>query len=500
MFLALGMVSMLQAVPSRFQPAAPFPRLPWIKIDQRWSGGSFADEACRNQHLQARIMWIDGSANLGSINSDDKVAGLVAKIKSVGFNTIVLDVKPIVGRTIYPSALSEQMTAWKDKTLPKGYDPVAAFREETRRSGISFFVSMNAFSEGHSYAWRDKDKPDSQFGDPGWGYKHPELQSVLLSTKVGGPQYRLASVDQDQIPLMMNPNSPEVQERVLAFVKEVVGRYRPDGLLFDDRLRYHGLDADFSEVTRAQFEARVKSKVQWPEDVLTWTHPTDNAVGVKPGPLFDEWLAFRADTMAKFVDRVRTEVRHISPDTKFGIYAGSWYGDYGKYGSNYASDALRAGFPFLTRSYAKTGFAGDLDVLITGCYYKTATMYGAMGLDQPVGRTVEAAGDVGDRVARDRCWVYGGIQMVDFSNDLDGFEKALQAAAATTQGVMVFDLSHNVEKFWPIFERAFVHPARAPHSVPGLLDRVRAKRANWDAKGYPERPFPILEGAPGAGF
>jgi len=492
-----------------FIASAPFPALPYVKVDERYAGDMIADGVCRKYGLQGRVLWIDGSANLAAVSSDDKVKALVAKIKNVGFNTVVYDVKPIVGRTVYPSVLTPQMTRWKDQTLPAGYDPVKAMRAATLAEGVSFFVSLNAFSEGHSYAKRDEGKADSQFGDPGWGYRHPELQSVVYSATpaeevragVRGSKAAFApsAEKQDQIPLMMNPHHPQVQERVLAFVKEVASRYRPDGLLFDDRYRFHGLDADFSEFTRAKFEKKVGRPLVWPDDVYQVTFAGDSK-GLRPGPYFDDWLAWRAEELGSFSLKVRETLRQASPTTKFGIYAGSWYGDYAKYGSNYASDALSAGFPFLTRKYRQAGFAKNLDVLITGCYYRVPTMYRALEQAQPIGRTVEAAGVVSSRVARDQCWVYAGIQLADFKGDEDLVARSLQAAAATTQGVMVFDLSHGIEAYWPLFKRAFKHPAAAPHSVNGLIQDVRARRERWDAKKLYDKPFPMFEGAPGAGF
>lgn len=493
MLLTLSLALSVQATPSRFLPVSPLSGLPMVKIDQRWAGGSFADDLCRKQGLQGRVMWVDGTANLDSFGTEQKAEALVDRLADAGFNTMVLDVKPIVGRTLYPSKLADQMTSWRGKSMQLGFDPVAVMRKRASSKGLSFFVSLNAFSEGHSYAKRDEGKPDSQFGDAGWGYKHPDLQSVVYRTD---GTFRRSGEEQTQIPLMMNPHHPEVQARVLAFVQEVVSRYKPDGLLFDDRYRYHGLDADFSDLTRGLFEKSVKRELSWPEDIFTWTKEK----GVRPGPYFDAWLAWRAQTLAEFARRVRTAVHKSNPATQFGIYAGSWYGDYAKYGSNFASSALQAGFPFLTRSYQQGGFAGQLDVLMTGCYYKVPTMYEAMGLAKPIGQTVEAAGDVSNRVARDQCLVYAGIQMVDFANDVAGFERALQAAAATSQGVMVFDYSHDYAKFEGVFQRAFRHPKKAPHQVPGFLTKVRALRNAWDAKGYPQRPFPILEGAPGTGF
>jgi hypothetical protein len=90
--------------------------------------------------------------------------------------------------------------------------------------------------------------------------------------------------------------------------------------------------------------------------------------------------------------------------------------------------------------------------------------------------------------------------LADYFREPKMLEQALQAAAATTQGVMVFDLSHQMDRFWPVFDRAFRKPARAPHTVPGLIEAVRKRRAAFDLAGYKEAPFPLLEGAPGAGF
>src|SRR5690606_2754448 len=127
-------------------------------------------------------------------------------------------------------------------------------------------------------------------------------------------------------------------------------------------------------------------------------------------------------------------------------------GDYPRYGSNYASPDINAGFPFLTHTYRQTGFANELDLLITGCYYPYGTVTEAIERGAPPGRTVEAGGIISNRVARSMSWTYAGIMIADYYDQPQRIESALQAAAATTQGVMVFDLSHNIDNFWPVFE------------------------------------------------
>lgn len=587
MLIAATLLLTQQIAPPRFTNVWPFPGLPTIKIDEWQAKVGVAQETAYRERLQGRVLWIDGTANLERCNSDEKIAALMQKVAGTGFNTVVYDVKPIVGRTLYPSKYAEKMTEWKGQTMPADYDPLKAIVREAHANGLSLLVSMNAFSEGHSYSKRDENNPNTQFGKPGWGYEHPELQThVLRSTPTissplsfglaislsrtpnrldgnaavytnlqqlpvadwylaldeqgtvthSGPNKPAAGFsfvvfkatttatqqiesffpvgskpefgastqvvplaqDQDQIPLMMNPHHPEVQQRTFAFVDEVFANYDVDGLLFDDRLRFAGLDADFSDFTKSLFEQQVGKKVNWPEDIY---HPTYDArlrTGIDPGPLFDAWLTFRASTLTAWVKEVR---KRVPKGKQFGIYAGSWYGDYAQYGNNYASTELYAGFPWLTRHYRETGFAKELDLLITGCYYPAPTIVDAMKVSGPIGRTVEAAGVISNRVARDQCWTYAGIMLSDFKGDTDLMARALQAAAATTQGVMVFDLSHDIDKFWAVFERAFLpDPKKAPHARPNLIDLVRRTRLSWEANGWKEPPFPFFPGAPGAGF
>lgn len=555
---------------------------------QGMEGAGLANREASRLDLQARILWVDGSANIGPVGTEAGVVQLVKNAADAGFNTLVYDVKPIVGRTMYPSRFADQLTSWKGVSMPAGHDPLALITRESKKHGLTLLVSLNAFSEGHSYAKRDEDKPDSLFGDAGWGYEHPELQTVqyrpvptwrmgdrtleihptitpaqwttplalydrlpnsqtfdrafVLDAKgwikwqgtslpeslptgetlmlargdaanVVSQQWQrgLGEIDsqaefhnaadaQNQIPLMMNPHDERNQQRALSFVHEVMSNYDVDGLLYDDRLRFGGLDADFHESTILAFEQHVGREVTVPDDIYKITFSPRLAQGLQPGPLFDAWIAWRAQEMKRFVQRVREEVKAEGDDKLFGIYAGSWYGDYPRYGANYGDTRLHAGFPFLSRAYRDAGFADQLDLLITGCYYPVPTVFQALQRAAAPGRTVEAGGIISQRVARDQTWTVAGIMIVDYARDHKAFEHAMQAAASTTQGVMVFDYSHDIAQHWPMFQRAFRDRKQAPYQVPGLLDRVRALRAEWDRKNYDEDPFPLFEGAPGAGF
>jgi hypothetical protein len=549
-------------------------------IDQFMTGVGLASQTAKAHQWQARILWIDGTANIDRYNTPGKIAGLTKLIADSGFNTVVFDIKPISGQTIYQSKLAPKLTEWRGQKLPADFDPVPPMVSGCHRNGLSILVSMNAFSEGH------------RLFKVGPGYGEPEHQSVLyrpepfirardrtwpltstinqispgaleVATSIpasplagsiavevaddghvdgafelaGKPKVKVPAGDillvgsgsagdfarynltpgthvefltkpgyvrigdlvGGQIPLMMDPNDPEVRQHALDVIREVASKYPVDGIVYDDRLRYAGIDGDFSEASRSQFEEFVGQKLAWPDDVFRFTVDHRLHQGIVPGKWYDTWLAWRAARIKDFVADVGKTVRETRPQTKFGVYAGSWYGDYPALGHNYASDRSEPGFPFLTPTYQSAGTASLLDYLIVGCYYETATMYDAMGQGQGIGATIEGAGTLCNRLARSETWTYAGIDCGPFAHDPARLADAVQAACASTQGVMVFDLSHDMDDLWPTFAKIFGQARKAPHQVPNSLKTLRALRANYDRYGSHEPPIVIAAGSTGTG-
>ncbi len=569
---------------TRFELMAPLPTIPAVVMDAYGNGFGVAQQVARHRNAQARILWIDATANIERYDSDEKIAALAQQIKAAGFNTVVFDIKPISGQVVYPSKLAPKLTEWRGKTMALEYDPLAAMVREIKGVGLTLFVSMNAFSEGHrmflvgpGYGRLDQQtviyeptpiirSPYSKdafplsitpnAADPAavsvfttpdrLPADSPNAAAVIVDTKqsrvlsrlvrttptplprnavvlygtdAGAEFLRLHAVPGlriefatqasflpiserplYQIPLMMNPNHPEVQRYALDIVREVVTNYAVDGLIYDDRLRYGGINADFSEITRSLFEKRVGRPLRWPEDVFEFTITPTLQRGIRPGPYYDAWMAWRAATLKEFVRTVRTELAQIRPGAQLGVYAGSWYGEYPAFGNNWASPRFESGFWFLTPDYQRTGFAPLVDFLITGCYYPVATIHEAMSKAHPIGSTVEAGGMLTNRAVRDEAWSYAGISLADFKDNPEGLQDVLQAACASTQGVMVFDLSHDIEPMWPIFGRAFAQPRTAPHAIPGLLAHVRRRRAARDKAGLKDPPVIISSGASGVGL
>lgn len=581
-------------------PAAgvlPFPHLPPLVLDSVRNDFGAAQKITRERGLQGRVLWIDATANLDRVNTAEKIAALVSRIRSAGFNTIVFDVKPIVGETLYLSKHATQMTEWvkpgRAATLPAGFDPLKEMAARAREAGLSCFVSLNAFSEGHrdypgrglafvhpewqtvlyepelrvrangeeesAYLVSDRvDQPPRQaddlavYTDPaklpklppgsavaaldpggrvaalvdgpaeaGMGIAPPTGGALLVGlTPAAGqylrekalpgqtlellsrPVYVPAGQRLDrQVPVMTNPHLPAVRQRLLAMVAEIVSGYPVDGVVFDDRLRYAALNADFSEPARAAFEAWVGRRVTWPDDVFRWevSFPT-LAKREVPGPLFDAWATFRALTLRNFLAEVVKTVRGIRADAQVGTYVGSWYPDYPDLGANWAADDLAIGYRFHDDAFRRTGWAGLVDFVVTGCYHTTASIREAAEGGTGIGATVEAAGQLSNRAVNDQTLVYAGLSLDRFKGNPDGLRRALQAAAATTQGIMCFDLSHDIDPLWEVFADAFKTPAAPPHRAPGLMAAIRAEKEKRRASGVPDPPVILYRGVSGTGF
>lgn len=576
----------IPAPKSRFELQSPLPDVQGVMLDTGGDSWGVAQDTAKTKFLQARILWIDGTANLDKIDSDEHCAALCQAIASAGFNTVVLDVKPIVGFTLYPSKIAPKLNEWKGKTVAADFDPLKAMLREAKVNHLLFYVSMNCFSEGHR---------DFKLGP---GYNKPQWQTTLYEPKfslvspIGGsypvgatpgkmpvdgstigcfqdkngtppPQdsfycvtlnrqgtviealsgvgirnvniptngsllvgsgdagnflraqcpvgvklrfdslpdfVKIADRPDQQVPLIVDANNPDVQEYELSLVKEVVANYDVDAVVFDDRLRYGGLNADFSDATQSAFEKYVGRRVAWPDDVFKWTlSPTLNR-GILAGPYYDAWLTWRALIIRNFVARVQQTVHGVRQHTQFGVYAGSNYGDYPRFGHNWASPDADPGYWFDTPEYAQTGTAPLLDFMISGCYYPTATIYDALAQGIGIGYSVEGAGQMVNRLVRDETWVYAGISLDQFQGNPDGLRAALQAACGSTQGVMVFDLSHGIDQFYPLFRAAFNNGRQSPSAVTGLLQEVRRKRAALDKSGKKEPPIPINTGGAGIGM
>lgn len=572
-------------VPALPAPAAVPPAEPLV-LDTLNDNLGIAQTTARARGLQARILWMDAGANVGNLNSAEKIADVVAKTKACGMNMIVLDVKPIVGETIYPSKFAPKLPGWKGQTLPVGFDVLAQMLAAAHAAGLPVYANMSTFGEGHKLVGR------------GLGYTHPDWQTVLyeanrgvysegayapiadtdalpptddtlsaltgtallhqdrpgftvvvcnfnarvvgvydgailksarivlplrgfallgsgrgadwlrahapvgqILSPVDSPKYTsVLNAPEQKYTVFVDPADPDVRHHEWDMVREIVTNYPVDGVVFDDRLRYASVNADFGPRARAAFEGYVGHALTWPDDVLRISpYPGQNII---PGPQYQNWLVWRASSIKSWLDEAAFIVRTTRPQAQVAVYVGSWYGDYEKVASNWAGPDFVGPWSWQTPAYRQTAYAGTLDWLTTGCYYEDATVAEAVAQDDPPGATVEGAGQVSSRVVDDAAWTYAGLYALSYQGQPDQFARALQAATASTQGVMVFDLSQIIQyDWWHVLADTFAaHPAAPPNLAPGLLDQVRAAHAAARAQGQPAPPLPPFVGREDTGF
>jgi uncharacterized lipoprotein YddW (UPF0748 family) len=144
-----------------------------------------ARSVCGALGAQGRLMWIDGTANIVRTvheGGQDKVvdysttragvAAIVRHCKEAHINTLVVDIKPLVGEVLYNSKIAPHMRQYKGHSLPD-FDVLAAFVEEGHRAGLLVDASVNVLSEGHKYY------------NAGPAYAHPDWQSIVFTVDRG---------------------------------------------------------------------------------------------------------------------------------------------------------------------------------------------------------------------------------------------------------------------------------------------------------------------------
>ena len=279
----------------------------------------------------------------------------------------------------------------------------------------------------------------------------------------------------EHLAVFVNPANPEVRAYELAVITEIVTNYDVDGIVFD-RMRYPSIYTDFSELSRAEFERWLGEKVErFPEDIFT----IDPLPGREPirGKHFAKWMEWRAKQIRDFLAEARQAVKSVKPKARVAAYVGSWYGSYYNVGVNWASPAHQPPYDWAEPSYKETGYADLLDWMCTGCYYQYPTRQEAREAGASEFGSVEAGAQESNEVVEDDTFVYGGLYLLLYARDPAALERAIAVCSAATQGVMLFDLCYIRDyNWWDLLKRAFSAPARAPHTVPGLIDKVKEVR------------------------
>ena len=390
------------------------------------------------QSSKPSVLWCDPLLNIRTLTTRGGILNIVNKAKSNGFQGVAIGVKAITGEVLYQSDVAPRLLEWNNYRVPLDFDLVRVFVEEARRRGLQVYAFFPVFAEGH------------MLERSGTVYvEHPDWQSDVYVVENDEPaiipitQWAYGPV------AFANPLLPAVQSYEIAMIIEFLTKYSVDGLILD-QLRFSGIEADFSDEARRQFETyRGGKKVDWcPDDVLQW-QLVDDAWQPVPGKLFVDWVEFRASAVKNFVDRVLAEVKKADPVMPVGDFVGAWYPTYYEYGVNWASGSNIPEESWASRNYFRTAFAQELSYSVVGCFFPRVTMDEAEKVGADWWMSVEGSAIVAMDVVGKATPVYGSLLAEQFRENGEVFKKSLKMALNLTDGLYVTDFSQ-VERyrFW----------------------------------------------------
>lgn len=372
--------------------------------------------------VKPKYLWFDAEANFTRFATQDSIRYYLDKTKETGFTHIVVDVRPIYGQVLYKKTTTmQQLTKVGGKTVNRDWDYLQFFIDESKKRDLKVVVSTTFFPAGNPVT-----KEGLVYEDAEWAKK---------TTKQWTPKgYKDIKDDPTKVAAFLNPALPEVQELALTFVKEIVSNYEIDGYALD-YCRYPDVQSDFSDESRAKFEAYIGKKLtNFPNDIFSW-----NGTERVDGPYAKKWFEFRSMIIHDFIKKTREEIKSIKPDVNVELWSPSWYGALYENGQNWASTQYNPAFEYYWASpeYYKTGFAELLDIFLLGTYLDIV-----YGKDEP--ESIEYGIARAKRIIKNGCTIYGTI---DASKKKDVGDAAT-VCLEQTEGLMVFDIVHVINNNW----------------------------------------------------
>lgn len=401
-----------------------------------------------------RYVWVDASANFQYFADDaERIGSDLKKIKDAGFTDVIVDVRPTEGVVLFKSAkapAAKKLAAWvngryKFVERTADFDYLQEFITRGHELGLRVNAAINTFVGGYgNYSLEDT--------GPIFDGSIPQSWSSVNNT-ADGLKTNLEINDGSTV--FLNPNDPDVQNYMLDLLAEIAA-YDVDGIILD-RCRYddNGLQSDFSDISRTQFEEFYGQKVKnWPGDIFA---PGTTDMPSRPSDIQKRWFAFRAKTIHDFIEKAADKVHSVNSKVRFGVYVGAWYSDYCPSGVNWASPKYDTSkkYKWADKDYKDYGYADHCDFMMLGCYASASSVYGntewtmegfcKLGRDLLKGDTEFAGGpDIGNPSGFEN----GGRS--------DVVEKTVDACINAADGYFCFDLCHiRMYDYWTAFRRGF---------------------------------------------
>lgn len=391
------------------------------------------------------LMWFDAEANFERFSNPDSIDYYLEKIKSLGFTHAIVDVRPITGEVLFDSEFAPRMEEWHG---PKrgDFDYLEHFLKKAHELGLEVHASMNIFCAGHNYF------------DRGLVYGgHPEWATMVYT-----PEKGIISImdEKHKYSAMINPINKEYQTHILNVLKELVAKYPElDGLMLD-RVRYDGISADFSDLSKTTFEQYIGQKLDnFPQDIFEWKKAADGKYIRENGKHFLKWIEWRTKNITDFMGIMRDEVKKNNPDISFGTYTGAWYPSYYEVGVNFASNKYDPSkeFDWATPEYMNYGYAELIDLYATGNYYTDITIEEYKKNKRSVWNETDSEAQSGTwycvegscqnlrKILGDNKFM-GGILVDQFYDNPQKLSQTIAMNLQKSDGLMVFDIVHIINK------------------------------------------------------
>ena len=390
------------------------------------------------------IMWIDGEANFRRFSCPDSIDFYLKKVADLGFTDVAVDVRPITGEVLFDTPHAPKMHDWQGFTRPD-FDFLGRFLTTAHSLGLKVQATLNCFVAGHNYF------------DRGQVYSsHPEWASTVYTPDGLKP----ITEQKEKYSAMVNPIDPSFRKHIKAVLTDLVKAYPTlDGIILD-RVRYDGIEADFSDLSREAFEKWSGQKVRrFPHDIFTWRKGSDDKWHVKRGRLFKQWVEWRAHVIHDAMADLRQTVKAARPDISFGTYTGAWYPSYYEVGVNFASQTYdpSADYDWATPRYKQTGYMELLDLYTTGNYYTDITIAEAEHNTNGIKNETDSETQHGSwysvegscrklRTILGGHPFYGGLLVDQLYGEPSKLSRAIEMNLRESDGLMVFDICHLIAR------------------------------------------------------
>ncbi len=412
-------------------------------------------EKAVNEPLKPKLMWFDATANYERLSNPDSIDYYLKKIKSLGFTDAVVDIRPISGYVLYSSKYAPFLDEHKGYRRDPNFDFLQHFIDVCHKLGLKVHASMNTFVAGHNFV------------DKGIIYEEnkEEWASIVYSPVKG-----LIPITEEKhkYSAMVNPINKSFQDYIINIFKEVVAKYPGlDGVMID-RVRYDGISADFSDLSRTEFEKYIGESVEnFPNDIFEWSKNEKDEFYPIRGKHFLKWIEWRSHNIKKFMTLAKQELKNINPNISFGTYTGAWYPSYYEVGVNFASEDYDPSldFDWATDSYKDTGYAEVIDLFTVGNYYTDITKEDYEKHDKAIKNetdlvamkniwySVEGSNENLHKIMGENKFL-GGILADQFYENHDGLTESIKMNLKTSDGLMIFDIVHIIHKdMWAAVEK-----------------------------------------------